>query len=62
MEQNRKVYLEKSLNDLKQKLKTLDILMHTNAKWGDLKKTDQTAINNYCNSNPFAKRNKTITN
>lgn len=62
MEQNRKVYLEKSIDELKQKLKALDGLMHTNAKWGDLRKTDQTAIKNYSNSNPFNKKNKTITN
>ena len=62
MEQSRKVYLSKSLEDLKQKLNALDFLMHTNSMWGDLKRGENSSIKNYSKSNPFTSDDKSITN
>ncbi|MDE5420320.1 hypothetical protein L3049_20190 [Labilibaculum sp. DW002] len=60
--ENNKIDINKSLNDLKQKLNALDSLMHSSAKFGDFKKTDKSINEKYSRSNPFTKNKKTIYN
>lgn len=62
MNQDRNVPEKKSLKDLKQKLNALDSLMHSCAKFGDLKRIDNSVSEKYSKSNPFTKNNKSIYN
>jgi len=50
---NDKIDTNKNLEDLKQKLTDLDILMRRNAMNGFLKKLDKPRIKKYSKSNPF---------
>jgi len=59
---NDKVDINKSLEALKQKLMDLDVLMHTNAMNGNLKKLDNSIIEKYSRSNPFTTITNTICN
>lgn len=59
---NDKINQTKSLEDLKQKLSDLDILMHRNAMNGTLKELDKSLVEKYSRSNPFTKNNNTFSN
>ncbi|MBL4561829.1 MAG: hypothetical protein JKX79_12690 [Labilibaculum sp.] len=50
---NDKIDTKKSLEDLKQKLTDLDILMRGSAMNGTLKKLDKSLMEKYSRSNPF---------
>ncbi len=60
--ENDRIDINKSLKDLKQKLNALDSLMHSSAKFGDLKKIDKSVNEKYSRSNPFTKNINTIYN
>lgn len=50
---NDKIDTKKNLEDLKQKLTDLDILMRGSAMNGTLKKLDKSLMEKYSRSNPF---------
>lgn len=59
MEKDRRVYLDKSLQDLKQKLNALDHLMHSGAKQGGFTCNGFSRVKKYGNVNLFTSLSNT---
>ncbi len=54
---NDKIETKKNMEELGHKLRALNVLMQTNALQGSFKNSNNTIIENYCRSNPFANDN-----